>query len=101
MAEPAPAPWHAAFPAAVSLPVFIPASQVLQKLTTKAPGFVLVDLRRNDHEGGTIEGSINLPAQTLYPSLPTLYTLFKNAGVREVIFYCGMLLHVKLVDGGD
>lgn len=41
-------------------------------------------------QGGTIRGSINLPAQSLYPSIPTLYTLFKAAGVKKVLWYCGM-----------
>ena len=80
--------------------------------------FVLVDLRRVDHEvrrnpppcvlpplalagrccchfavdiyqqGGTIRGSINLPAQSLYPTLPTLYSVLKAASVRKVIWYC-------------
>lgn len=40
-------------------------------------------------QGGTIKGSINLPAQSLHPSIPTLYTLFTGAGVKKVIFYCG------------
>ncbi|KAI9826199.1 MAG: hypothetical protein M1826_006714 [Phylliscum demangeonii] len=60
-----------------------------QEEKTAGQDFVLVDLRRNDHEGGTISGSINLPAQSLYPTLPTLYTLFKAAGVGMVIWYCG------------
>lgn len=51
--------------------------------------FVLVDLRRTDFEGGTIRGSINLPAQSLYSTIPSLYTLFSTAGVRSVIWYCG------------
>lgn len=41
------------------------------------------------HQGGTIRGSINLPAQSLYTSMPTLYTVFKAAGIRNVIWYCG------------
>ncbi|KAL1890775.1 hypothetical protein Sste5346_008100 [Sporothrix stenoceras] len=51
--------------------------------------YVLIDLRRNDHQGGTIQGSVNLPAQSLWPTIPTVYQLFKSAGVRKVIFYCG------------
>ena len=50
--------------------------------------YVLVDLRRNDHEGGTIHGSINLPAQNLYPTIPTLYAIFKAAGLSKIIWYC-------------
>jgi len=41
-------------------------------------------------QGGTIKGSINLPAQSLYPTIPSLYALFSAAGVRQVIWYCGM-----------
>lgn len=42
-------------------------------------------------QGGNIRGSINLPAQSLYPSIPTLYRTLKAAGVRKVIWYCGKL----------
>ncbi|KAH8160972.1 hypothetical protein CIB48_g7279 [Xylaria polymorpha] len=41
------------------------------------------------YQGGTVRGAINLPAQTLYPTIPALYQLFKNAGIRHVIWYCG------------
>ncbi|KUJ18911.1 uncharacterized protein LY89DRAFT_582268, partial [Mollisia scopiformis] len=50
---------------------------------------VLVDVRRTDFEGGTIHGSINLPAQSLHPTIPSLYTLFSAAGITTVIWYCG------------
>jgi arsenical-resistance protein 2 len=40
-------------------------------------------------QGGTIAGSINLPAQSLYPSIPALYKLIKAANVSKVIWYCG------------
>lgn len=36
-----------------------------------------------------IKGSINLPAQSLYPSLPTLLNLCQSAGIKLVIWYCG------------
>ncbi|KAJ4302441.1 hypothetical protein N0V88_002585 [Collariella sp. IMI 366227] len=89
---PAPAPWHAAFPAPKSEVITVTREKVLGMLETTPLGqrdFVLVDLRRNDFEGGTIRGSINLPAQSLYPTLPSVYALFKSAGLRKVIFYCG------------
>ncbi len=87
--------------------------------------FLLIDLRRNDHEvwarpswvlyafmpymlswlvcedvhadvgleqGGTIRGSINLPAQSLYPTIPTLYTVFKAACIHTIIWYCCKLV---------
>ncbi|KAF2176865.1 hypothetical protein K469DRAFT_698124 [Zopfia rhizophila CBS 207.26] len=61
----------------------------------KQPGkdFVLVDLRQEDRTGGTIRGSINLPAQSLYPAIPTLYTMFTTAKIRSVIWYCGSSQH--------
>ncbi|CAK39153.1 uncharacterized protein An05g01180 [Aspergillus niger] len=33
--------------------------------------------------GGTIRGSINLPAQTLYPMIPTIYSLLSQSPVKE------------------
>ncbi|KAJ8125777.1 hypothetical protein O1611_g7861 [Lasiodiplodia mahajangana] len=88
-------PWHAAFPAPkTTQPASLSREEVLDKLRTGVVGrdFILVDVRRNDYEpgqGGTIRGAINLPAQSLFPTIPVLYQLFKNAGVRHVIWYCG------------
>ena len=111
MATTSEAPWYAAYPVARNQnPASIQRAELLEMLKFQTAGkdFVLVDLRRADHEvsrtptqyfrnavswshqGGTIRGSINLPAQSLFPTLPTLYTLFKSAGVGKVIWYCGM-----------
>ncbi|KAG0633281.1 Rhodanese-like domain-containing protein [Tuber brumale] len=93
MSAPEQQPWHAAYPKPISEAVFLPRSTVLEWFSSndKLPGkhFVLVDLRRNDHEGGTIKTSINLPAQSMHPSIPALYTLFSSAGVSAIVFYCG------------
>ncbi|OCK93535.1 uncharacterized protein K441DRAFT_661445 [Cenococcum geophilum 1.58] len=86
-------PWYAAYPAARNKdPATISRLDLLALIKQgKKPGkdFILVDLRRTDHEGGTIRGSVNLPAQSLFPTIPTLYTLFKTANVSTVIWYCG------------
>lgn len=87
-----PAPWHTAFPAPTNqTPTTISREEVLGliKQAQSKKEFLLVDVRRNDHEGGTIRGSINLPAQSLYHTIPTLYSLFKAAGVQRVAWYCG------------
>ncbi|KAH8882368.1 Rhodanese-like protein [Thozetella sp. PMI_491] len=91
-----PAPWHAAYPTPKREAKSISRSEVLSMLidgeNIARKDFVLVDLRRNDHEaraGGSIRGSINLPAQTLFPTIPTVYNMFKAAGLRHVIWYCG------------
>ncbi|KIW74962.1 hypothetical protein Z517_11733 [Fonsecaea pedrosoi CBS 271.37] len=86
-------PWHAQFPAPrETAPKAISREDLLERLRQGQRGgrdFLLVDLRRNDHAGGTIKHSINLPAQTLYPSLATLYNLSTAANIPLVIFYCG------------
>ncbi|KAH8888950.1 Rhodanese-like protein [Thozetella sp. PMI_491] len=87
------APWHAAYPSpSVSAAEIVRESvlDLLRDTTGNAvKDFVLIDVRRDDHKGGTIRGSINLPAQSLWPSIPTIYQIFKAAGVRKVIWYCG------------
>ncbi|KAI3339534.1 Rhodanese-like domain-containing protein [Ustulina deusta] len=85
-------PWHAAFPAPkTAKPAALSREEVLDRLRAGGVGrdFILVDVRRNDYEGGTIRGAINLPAQSLFPTIPTLYQLFKNAGIQYIIWYCG------------
>ncbi|KAG9765517.1 hypothetical protein D6D19_09703 [Aureobasidium pullulans] len=84
--------WYAAYPEAKSNPATIARSDLLDMMETgKRPGvdFILIDLRRADHEGGTISGSINIPAQSLYPTIPTLYAMFKAARIPKIIWYCG------------
>ncbi|KAE8388621.1 hypothetical protein ETB97_012786 [Aspergillus alliaceus] len=85
-------PWHAAYPAPkrvaniLSRPAFL---QWLKQGKTAGKDFVLVDVRRADYEGGTIRGSINLPAQSLYPTIPALYSLLSASKVEYIIWYCG------------
>jgi arsenical-resistance protein 2 len=54
MSVPEQKPWHAAYPKPVSTAVFLPQETVLEWMESgeKVPGrdFVLVDLRRMDHE---------------------------------------------------
>ncbi|KAK9342813.1 Rhodanese-like domain-containing protein [Lipomyces starkeyi] len=85
-------PWYAAYPEAVTVPASISRQELLQWFRDgmkTGRDFVLVDLRRTDHEGGTIVGSMNLPAQSLYPSIPMLYNLLAAAQVPSIVWYCG------------
>ncbi|PQE10391.1 arsenate reductase (Arc2) protein [Rutstroemia sp. NJR-2017a WRK4] len=85
-------PWHAAYPAPKSTAAVITRESLLswmQEGKLAGKNFVLVDLRRTDFEGGTIRGSINLPAQSLYPTIPSMCTLFSTSGILTVIWYCG------------
>ncbi|KAJ5723081.1 Rhodanese-like protein [Penicillium malachiteum] len=85
-------PWHAVYPDPKTTAPSISRAEVLKWFREgKRAGrdFVLVDLRRTDSEGGTIRGSLNLPAQTIYSSLPTLYILLSGGDVKQVVWYCG------------
>lgn len=110
-------PWHAAYPAPRGAAPSISREELLQWIREgKQAGkdFVLVDLRRTDYEvrtvrkkrhlhaliyqkGGTIQGSLNLPAQSLYPTIPTLYSLVSNSSVKYVIWYCGELYLIHMI----
>ena len=110
--------WYDAYPPPQNTsPSVVTRTDLLALLQSgKRPGkdFLLVDLRRTDHEvryclfpgdhhptfpnalsclllakGGTIKGSINLPAQSLYYSLPTILNLCRSARIELVIWYCG------------
>ncbi|KAK3933918.1 Rhodanese-like protein [Diplogelasinospora grovesii] len=85
--------WHAAYPAPKIEAPSLTRETVLEMLrdgnNVSGRDFVLVDLRRNDHEGGSIRGSINLPAQSLWSTIPIVYEMFKAAGLRKVIWFCG------------
>jgi arsenical-resistance protein 2 len=55
-------------------------------------GTLLVDVRRTDYEGGTIRGSLNLPAQSFPYNMATLFRLCAGDGlavISRVVFYCG------------
>ncbi|KAF2674800.1 Rhodanese-like protein [Microthyrium microscopicum] len=55
-------------------------------------GTLLVDVRRTDYEGGTIRGSLNLPAQSFPLNMSTLFRLCAGDGlavISRVVFYCG------------
>jgi arsenical-resistance protein 2 len=93
MAEPAQAPgsWTDAFPAPRITAPILPREQALEDMATPetSPYFLLVDVRRTDYEGGTIVGSLNLPAHSFYMNRAALHALCKKAGVKRVAFYCG------------
>lgn len=48
----------------------------------------ILDLRKNDFLGGKIKGAFNIPAQSIYHSVPDLYDLFEKSGKKEIIIHC-------------
>ncbi|ENI01204.1 hypothetical protein COCC4DRAFT_204498 [Bipolaris maydis ATCC 48331] len=79
--------WTDAFPAPRITAPSISRDEVLSDLSS--PHLLIVDVRRTDYEGGTIRGSINLPAHSFYLNRGVLYDLCRRAGVTRVAFYCG------------
>lgn len=79
--------WTDAFPAPQATAPVVSREEVVSDISS--PDLLLVDVRRTDYEGGTIKGSINLPAHSFYLNRAVLYDLCKRAGVKKVAFYCG------------
>jgi arsenical-resistance protein 2 len=79
--------WSDAFPAPRTTAPIITCEDAVSALSS--PDLLVVDVRRTDYEGGTIKGSINLPAHSFYMNRAVLFDLCKRAGVKKVAFYCG------------
>jgi hypothetical protein len=79
--------WTDAFPAPRTTAPILTREEALSSLSS--PDLLIVDVRRTDYEGGTIKGSINLPAHSFYLNRGVLYDLCKRADVKKVAFYCG------------
>ncbi|KAF2806791.1 uncharacterized protein BDZ99DRAFT_479184 [Mytilinidion resinicola] len=90
MAQEAPtAPWHASFPAPQHTAPLLTRDAALPALGSGQ--LLLVDVRRTDYEGGTIKGSLNLPAHSFYLNRAALYDLCTRAGIKDVAFYCDVV----------
>lgn len=79
--------WTDAFPAPRTTAPTMTREEALSALSS--PELLIVDVRRTDYEGGTIKGSVNLPAHSFYMNQGVLFDLCKRAGVKKVAFYCG------------
>lgn len=61
---------------------------ILAEASIPEPSYAVIDVRDDDHIGGHIKDSINIPSQTLDAQLPTL--LRKLEGKRTVVFHCAL-----------
>jgi arsenical-resistance protein 2 len=100
------------FPPPKSTAAILPKEQLVRQFAflgdILTAGTLLVDVRRDDFDGGTIKGSLNIPAQGFYLSMPALHRLCVGDGVdviTRVVFYCGVCLavssYVDIVDIGE
>ncbi|KAK3987670.1 hypothetical protein QBC44DRAFT_331039 [Cladorrhinum sp. PSN332] len=89
-------PWYSDFPEPVSTPsktlpsdIYALLSQPDQDKTLLEQNVLLIDTRRTDCTGGTIKGSINVPAHSFFWSRGVVYDLCLRGEVKRVVFYCG------------
>jgi len=89
----APAPllrWWDAYPITNSKPEPLTRAHVAQMLrdpTLEAgKDYTIVDVRRDDHAGGHVKGSVQHPAQSFYDDLPGFHEQYGS--VKQVVFYC-------------
>lgn len=84
-------PWHAAFPA--PKPEYtaevMPRNRALTVLSMRIASMLIVDVRRTDYEGGSIRGSLNIPAHGFWWNRGILYELCYKADIEWVVFTCG------------
>jgi len=82
--------WWDAYPAPASSVGNVECGAVADLIRNPELGredFIVVDVRRDDHGGGHVRGSIQQPAQTFYDDLPHFYEAHR--GAKQAIFYCG------------
>ncbi|KAM0749359.1 hypothetical protein T439DRAFT_290484, partial [Meredithblackwellia eburnea MCA 4105] len=91
-------PWYAVYPTPKSTPIQTSAEEVHELVKAHLastdgdaslknhPEFLIVDVRRTDFDVAFIPTAINLPAHSLYPTLPSLLPLLTT--YKRVIFHC-------------
>ncbi|KAF5356906.1 hypothetical protein D9756_006872 [Leucocoprinus leucothites] len=81
--------WWYAYPEVRSTPDAFTAEEVaafIRDPTKTSKDFTVIDVRRNDHAGGHVRGSLQCPAQSFYDDAPGYFEKFKDS--ENVIFYC-------------
>lgn len=81
--------WWYAYPEVKSTPDALTTEQVaalVRDPNQNSTDFTVIDVRRNDHMGGHVRGSLQCPAQSFYDDLPGYFERFKDS--KKIIFYC-------------
>jgi arsenical-resistance protein 2 len=82
-------PWHAAFPAPNHTADIMPLRRAQMILSMRIASMLIIDVRRTDYLGGSIRGSLNIPAQGFWWNRGMLYELCYKADIEWVVFTCG------------
>lgn len=75
-------------PKTTTPPVYIDKEIVKSKINNNDNDYIIVDLRKNDFIGGSIKGALNIPAQSIHPTISTLYDLAKSSGKPNLYIHC-------------
>lgn len=67
----------------------MPQRRAFMILSMKIASMLIIDVRRTDYEGGSIRGSLNIPAQGFWWNRGMLYELAYKADIEWVVFTCG------------
>ncbi|OQN97797.1 hypothetical protein B0A48_16118 [Cryoendolithus antarcticus] len=82
-------PWHAAFPSPRLTADIMPQRRAQMILSMRIASMLIIDVRRTDYEGGSIRGSLNIPAQGFWWNRGMLYELAYKSDMEWVVFTCG------------
>ena len=84
-------PWHAAFPSPKPeyTAELMPRNRALTIMSMRIASMLIIDVRRTDYEGGSIRGSLNIPAHGFWWNRGILYELCYKADIEWVVFTCG------------
>ena len=66
----------------------MPQRRAFMILSMKIASMLIVDVRREDYEGGAIRGSLNIPAQGFWWNRGMLYELAYKSDIEWVVFTC-------------
>ncbi|OTA19335.1 hypothetical protein BTJ68_15243 [Hortaea werneckii EXF-2000] len=82
-------PWYKAFPEPTLQADIMPRQRAFMILSMKIASMLIIDVRRTDYEGGSIRGSLNIPAQGFWWNRGVLYELAYKSDIEWVVFTCG------------
>lgn len=76
--------WWDAFPAARLTTEVMPRQRVYMILSMRIANLLIIDVRRDDYAGGSIRGSLNIPAQGFWWNRGMLYVAFPRSAMLSL-----------------
>ncbi|ANB15271.1 hypothetical protein AWJ20_2897 [Sugiyamaella lignohabitans] len=79
--------WWEKYPNPKSEPTYISKEKVAEDVRSKE-NVLVIDVRRDDFKGGKIKTALNLPAQSFYNSVDSVYDLAEKSGKEAIYVHC-------------